>query len=69
MLSVILMVKKLLEHFMKTNCKKQTKKNLGYKNWLWEKVINYMLNRKDMIINLIVGLIKMMLYKNESIFS
>ena len=24
-----------------------------------------MLNRKDMIINLIVGLIKMMLYKNE----
>ena len=26
---VILMVKKLLEHFMKKNCKKQIKKNLG----------------------------------------
>ena len=29
MLLVILMVKKLLEHFMKKNCKKQSNKNLG----------------------------------------
>ena len=39
-----------------------------------EKVINkkgdnYMSNGKDMIIHLIVGLIKKMLYKNESTFS
>ena len=39
-----------------------------------EKVINkkgdnYMSNGKDMIIHLIVGLVKKMLYKNESIFS
>ena len=30
-LSVILKVKKLLEHFTKKNCKKQTKKSLGLK--------------------------------------
>ena len=29
MLLVILMMKKLLEYFMKKNCKKQIKKNLG----------------------------------------
>ena len=29
MLLVILMVKKLLEHFMKKNCKKQINKSLG----------------------------------------
>ena len=31
MLLVILMMKKLLEYFMKKNCKKQIKKNLEYK--------------------------------------
>ena len=30
MLLTILMVKKLLEHFMKKNCKKQIRKNLEY---------------------------------------
>ena len=68
------MMKKLLEHFIKKNCKKQTNKNL--------KVIkikgNYMSNGTDMIIHLIAELIKNMLneilsnaillYKNESIF-
>ena len=31
---MILMVKKLLERFMKKNCKRQTKKNLEQKNYL-----------------------------------
>ena len=31
MLLMILMVKKLLEHFMKKNCRKQIKRNLGLK--------------------------------------
>ena len=35
------------------------------KKYLKEKVINCMLNGKDMIIHLIVGLIKKTLYKNE----
>ena len=34
MLLMILMVKKLLERFMKKNCKRQTKKNLEQKNYL-----------------------------------
>ena len=34
-----------------------------------KRVIKYMLNVKDMIIYLIVGLINKMLYKNESVFS
>ena len=58
MLFVILMTKKLLEHFTKKNCKKQIKKNLGYKKWLRKKVTNNMLNGKDVIINLMVGLNK-----------
>ena len=32
-------------------------------------MINYLWNGKDMIIHLIVGLIEMTLYKNESILS
>ena len=51
------MVKKLPEHFMKKNCKKQIKKNLELKKYSKEKVIKYMLNGKDMIIHLIAGLI------------
>ena len=62
------MVKKLLEHFMKKNCKRPIKKNLELKKYLKEKVIICMLNGKGMIILLIVGLIKKTLYKNESIF-
>ena len=52
------MVKKLQEHFMKKNCKKQIKKHLELKKQSKEKAIKYMLNGKDMIIHLIAGLIK-----------
>ena len=69
MLLMILMVKKLLEVFMKKNCKGLIKKNLEQKKCLTEKEINCMSNGKDMIIVLIVGLIKKTLYKNESILS
>ena len=55
---MILMVKKLLEYFMKKNYRRLIKKNLGLKRWLKEKEINYMLNGKVMIIDLIAGLIK-----------
>ena len=55
---MILMVKKLLEHFMKTNCIRLIKKNLEQKKYLGKKVTNYMLNGKVMIIHLIAGLIK-----------
>ena len=54
---------------MKKNCEKQIRKNLGQKKKLRKKVIHYMSNGKDMIIHLVVGLIKKMLYKNESIIS
>ena len=57
-LLMILMVKKLLEHFMKTNCIRLIKKNLEQKKYLGKKVTNYMLNGKVMIIHLIAGLIK-----------
>ena len=57
------MVKKLLEVFMRKNCKKLIKKNLEYTKYLKEKVINYMSNGKAMIILLIVGLIKKISYK------
>ena len=43
---MISMVKKLLEHFMKNNCKRVIKKNLEQKKYLRKKVINYMLNGK-----------------------
>ena len=52
-----LMVKKLLEHFIKKNCKKQIDKDLGQKKSLKEKEMNDMLNGKD-IIYIIAGLIK-----------
>ena len=37
-----LMVKKLLVHFMKINCKAQVKKNLEQKKYLRKKVISYL---------------------------
>ena len=49
------MVKKLREVFMKKELQKTNQKEFRLK----EKVINYMSNRKGMIIHLIVGLIKM----------
>ena len=63
MLLVILMVKKLLAHFMKKNYKLQINKNIELKKYLKEKVINYMLNGKVIKIHSIVGLIKKILYK------
>ena len=47
------MLKKLLEHFMKKNYKKQINKDFGK-----EKEISYMSSGKDMIIHLRVGSIK-----------
>ena len=41
------MVKKLLESFMKKNCKKLIKKSLELKKLLREKVIKHMLNGKS----------------------
>ena len=58
MLLMILIVKKLLEHFMKKNYKRLINKNLLQEKLLKEKVINYMSNGKVMIVNLIAGLIK-----------
>ena len=55
------MVKKLLEHFIKKNCKKQSKKNLGKKKVIKKKgnkEISYMSNGKNIILHLIAGLIK-----------
>ena len=55
MLLIISMAKKLLEHFMKRNYKKQTNKNLQRKKKLKEKETNYMSNGKDMIVHIIAG--------------
>ena len=55
---MILMVNKLLKHFIKSNCKRLIKRNLELKKYLGKKVINYMLNGKVMIIHLIARLIK-----------
>ena len=54
---------------MKKNYKKQIDKDLGQKKSLKEKETAYMLNGKDMTIYLVAGLIKMRLYKNESVLS
>ena len=62
------MVDKLLELFMQKNCKKQTKK-IGKKKWYKEKETNYMSICMVLIINIIAELVKMMLYKYESILS
>ena len=59
MSSIILTEKKLLKLFKENNCKKKKlKKSLELKKWLREKALNYVLNGKDTIIRLIVGLIK-----------
>ena len=62
------MMKKLREVFMKNNCKRLIKKNLGLKKLLKRKVINYMSNGKDTIILLTVGLIRKTYYKRVNIF-
>ena len=52
---MILMEKKLLERFTKTNCKKTNQKEYRIEKESREKAINYMLNRKDTIMCLIFG--------------
>ena len=47
-----------MEHFMKKSYKRLINKNLGQKKLVKKKGINYMSNRKVMIIHLIVELIK-----------
>ena len=58
MLIIISMAKKLLEQLMKKNYIKQISKDLGWRKSLEEKEINHMSSRKDMIIHVIAGLIK-----------
>ena len=50
---------------MKKNYKRQVKKNSELKKYLKEKVIKYMLNGKDIIIHLTVGLIKQAKFKER----
>ena len=69
MLLMIPIVKKLLERFTKNNYKKQINKDSRFKKSLKGKEINYMSNGKDMIIYLIAGLTKIIMFKNESILS
>ena len=52
------MEKKLLERFMKKNCKSQIKRSLQLKEQLREKVISYFANGEVIIILLTVGLMK-----------
>ena len=52
MLLMILMVKKLLEYFMKKNCKRLTKKNLELKNVKWkgyDNAFNSWIDKKDLV--------------------
>ena len=62
------MAKKLLGLFTKKNCKRQIKKNLELNRSLKGKETSCMLNGKVMIIRLIVGLIKNILYKISQYF-
>ena len=55
---MISIMKKVLEHFMKKNYKKQIEKDLGKKKSLKKGNINHMSSRKDIIIHVIAGLIK-----------
>ena len=52
------------KEFQKTN-----QKEFGIEKIIKRKGNNFMLNGKDLIIHLIVGLIKKTLYKNQSVFS
>ena len=54
--------KKLLERFLKNNCKRQIKCSLELKKYSREKIINYMSNGEIMVIHLIVGLMKKIFY-------
>ena len=52
-------------NFYEKELQKTSKKNLEQKKYLKEKVINCMSNGKGIIIYLIIGLIKKILYKNK----
>ena len=58
MLLMVSMVKKILEHFMKKNCKKTNQQGFREEKLYKEKEMNYMPNGKDIIIHLIAGLMK-----------
>ena len=60
---------KVIVTFYEKELQKTNQKEFRIEKYLREKVISCMLNGKGMIIHLIVGLMKMTLYKNESIFS
>ena len=60
-------VKKLLEVSKKKNCKKLVNKKLDLRKYLKEKVKNCTSNGKGMVLVLIIGLIKKISYKDESI--
>ena len=55
--------------FYEKELQKTGQKEFRIEKILKKKMINYMLNEKDMIIHLIVGLIKKISHKNESILS
>ena len=55
--------KQIIGTFYEKDYKLQINKTLELKKYLKQKVINYMLNGKVVIIHLIVGLIKKILYK------
>ena len=58
MLLMILMEKKLFEHFVKKDCRRLIKKSIEQTKYLKERVINYMSNGKVKISHLLAGLIK-----------
>ena len=60
--------KKIIGTFCEKGLQKTNQKEFRIEK-LIKKVISYMSNGQDMKIHLIVGLIKKMIYKNESIFS
>ena len=60
--------KKIIGTFCEKGLQKTKQKEFRIEK-LIKKVISYMSNGQDMKIHLIIGLIKKMIYKNESIFS
>ena len=58
----------IIDTFYEKELKKTNQQEFRIKKSLKEKEINYMSNGKDVIIHLIAGLTKIILYKNESIY-
>ena len=61
--------KEIIGRFYEKESQKTNQKEFRIEKVIKKKEASYMSNRKDMIIHLIVGLIKRMLNKNDSIFS